>query len=74
VGAIQDWAFTGIHVVEPRIFDLCPREGTFSIITLYLDLAAEGHVVAPLDVSAHDWIDVGTPERLERAEAVFGGS
>jgi NDP-sugar pyrophosphorylase family protein len=74
VGPVRDWAFTGIHVVEPRVFDLCRMEGTFSIITLYLELAAQGHVVAPLDVSSYDWIDVGTPERLERAEAVFGGS
>jgi NDP-sugar pyrophosphorylase family protein len=59
-------------VVEPDIFGLSQRTGTFSIITLYLELAAEGYIVLPLDVSGHPWIDVGTPERLEEAERVAG--
>jgi NDP-sugar pyrophosphorylase family protein len=72
VGPLRRWAFTGIHVVEPDIFGLSQRTGTFSIITLYLELAAEGYIVLPLDVSRHPWIDVGTPERLEEAERVAG--
>ncbi|MFC1662014.1 nucleotidyltransferase family protein [Gemmatimonadota bacterium] len=73
VGSLRRWAFTGIHVVEPRIFDLVQRSGTFSVITLYLELAAEGHIISPVDVSDYDWIDVGTPERLEKAKEAFGG-
>lgn len=69
VGALRRLAFTGIHVVDPRIFDLSPRRGTFSIIDLYLELASQGHRIRPLDVTGHPWIDVGTPERLREAEA-----
>ena len=68
VGEVQALSFTGIHVVEPGIFQLSPRTGTFSIITLYLDLAAQGFRIQPLDVSDHPWIDVGTFDRLEEAE------
>ena len=32
------------------------------------ELAAQGYVIAPVDMSGHDWIDVGTPERLAEAE------
>jgi NDP-sugar pyrophosphorylase family protein len=67
-GEVARFSFTGIHVVEPRIFSLSERTGVFSIITLYLELAAQGHRIRPLDVSGHAWIDVGTPERLEEAE------
>jgi len=69
VDAIQHWSFTGIHVLEPSVFGLCRRTGTFSIITWYLDLAQQGYVILPVDMSQHEWIDVGTPARLAEAEA-----
>ncbi len=68
VGDLRRWSFTGIHVVEPGIFGLSDRTGTFSIITLYLELAAQGHMILPIDASDYDWIDIGTPERLAEAE------
>ena len=68
-GQLQSFAFTGIHVIDPKIFSLSDRESTFSIITLYLELAALGHRILPIDVSSFDWIDVGTRERLAEAEA-----
>ncbi len=69
VEAVRDFAFAGIHVVEPEILDLSDRTGAFSIRELYLDLAARGYRILPADVSAHAWQDVGTPERLSEAEA-----
>lgn len=72
VGAVRRWSFAGIHVVEPSIFELCERTGTFSIRTLYLDLARAGHRIQPLDVSAAEWFEVGSPERLAEAEARMG--
>ncbi len=69
VGAVRDFAFAGIHVVEPEILDLAERTGVFPIRELYLDLAARGYRILPADVSAHPWQDVGTPERLREAEA-----
>jgi NDP-sugar pyrophosphorylase family protein len=68
VGAVESFAFTGIHVVDPKIFTLTERTGTFSIITLYLELAAAGYTILPFDVSSFEWIDIGTREQLEEAE------
>jgi len=73
VGELRRYSFTGIHVVDPKIFSLSDRDGTFSIITLYLELAAQGYVVAPSDVSEYEWIDVGTPERLAEANRLTDG-
>ena len=70
-GPVRRMAFTGIHVVEPAIFKLTDREGSFSIIPLYLELAKAGWVIQPLDVSGEEWFDVGTPERLEKARRRF---
>jgi NDP-sugar pyrophosphorylase family protein len=68
-GAVREFAFAGIHVVEPEILDLAERTGVFPIRELYLDLAARGYRIRPADVSAHPWQDVGTPQRLREAEA-----
>jgi NDP-sugar pyrophosphorylase family protein len=69
VGPLRRWSFTGIHVLEPAVFDLAERTGRFTIVTWYLDLARRGYTVLPFDASAHAWMDVGTPERLAEAEA-----
>lgn len=71
-GAVVRRAFAGVQVVEPAVFGLCRRTGLFSIIDWYLDLAAEDHAILPVDVSTHDWIDVGTPERLAKAREIPG--
>ncbi len=68
-GAVRDVAFAGIHVVEPALPGLSTRTGAFPIVELYLDLAERGYVIRPADVTGHQWLDVGTPERLEEAEA-----
>ena len=71
IGEVHRRSFTGIHVVDPSIFGLSDRTGTFSIITLYLELAAAGCIISPIDVSDAEWFDVGTPERLEAARARY---
>ena len=71
VGLVSRLSFTGIHVVEPKVFKLSKRTGAFSIISLYLDLAAEGWIIHPVDVSRDEWFDIGTPSRLEDARARF---
>jgi len=72
VGPLRRWSFSGIHVVEPAVFDLSDRTGRFPIRTLYLDLAKRGYRILPVDVSAHEWLDVGTHARLAEAEAREG--
>jgi NDP-sugar pyrophosphorylase family protein len=72
VGELRHYSFTGIHVLESSVFGLSGRTGTFSIITLYLELAAQGYLISPIDVSAHDWIDVGTHDRLSEASRLVG--
>ncbi|MDH4044921.1 MAG: sugar phosphate nucleotidyltransferase, partial [Gemmatimonadota bacterium] len=69
VGPVEHWSFTGIHVLEPTVFDLAERTGCFSIVSWYLDLARQGYTILPVNVSGHAWIDVGTHERLAEANA-----
>ena len=62
-------AFTGIHVVAGELPRMLSEEGAFSIIRSYLRLAASGAELRDRDVTGAEWMDVGTPDRLEAARA-----
>ena len=62
------WAFAGIHVVSPAIFQKMTETGAFSIIDCYLRLAAAGEKIAAFDAGESYWRDLGKPESIERAE------
>lgn len=70
-GPLRRLAFTGVHVVEPRVFGLMSETGPFSIIDLYLRLAGEGEDIRASDVGDAEWFEIGTPERLAIARARF---
>lgn len=66
------FAFNGIHVVNPAIFDLMDGfEGKFSIVDLYLHLAKHSSIEG-VDVSKNRIIDVGKPAALLEAEMLIG--
>lgn len=70
-GDAQEWAFAGIHVISPAIFDLFEETGAFSIMRPYLRLAGAGHRIVPYDITGALWLEIGDPERLERARRIL---
>jgi MurNAc alpha-1-phosphate uridylyltransferase len=69
-GVVMPKAFSGIHVIDPALFSVMRQEGKFSMVDLYLDLAAD-HAVRGFDHSGSKLIDVGRPESVEKAEKLF---
>ena len=67
----QAFAFSGIHVISPRVFPLLTEEGPFSIITFYLRLAAQGENVLAFRADQYDWRDLGRLESIALAEKDF---
>lgn len=67
---LQDFAFSGIQIISSKVFPLIKQTGKFSIIDTYLDLAATQKIMA-YDHSGKILMDVGKPESLKAAEAVF---
>jgi NDP-sugar pyrophosphorylase family protein len=65
---VEALAFSGIHVVSPRIFSLLDGEGAFSIIDAYLRLAARGEAILAFRADGAYWRDLGRPENLLAAE------
>jgi MurNAc alpha-1-phosphate uridylyltransferase len=63
-------AYSCVVIYEPAIFDLIKQQGKFSIMDTYLDLAAE-HVILGYDHSGDNLVDVGKPESVAVAEALF---
>lgn len=67
----QALAFSGVHIISPRLLAKIEEEGAFSIITTYLRLAAQGERIIAFRADAYDWCDVGRPESLLRAALNF---
>jgi NDP-sugar pyrophosphorylase family protein len=64
-------AFSGIHVISPRIFPLLTEEGAFSIVPAYLRLAGQGEKVTAFRADEYYWRDLGKPENIRQAELDF---
>lgn len=68
--AVQELAFSGLHVIDPRIFSSMPEQEVFSIIDVYLQAAAHEDIWAfPHDYRL--WLDVGKKDQLEQAGQVL---
>ncbi len=63
----EELAFSGIHVISPRLLGMMSEEGAFSIIQCYLRLAGEGEKIVAYRADGDYWRDLGTPESVARA-------
>lgn len=63
-------AYSCVAVFEPSVFEHIPQRGKFSIIDSYLSLAAEFPIYG-FDHSGDKLVDVGKPESVAIAEALF---
>jgi NDP-sugar pyrophosphorylase family protein len=63
----QALAFSGIHIISPRIFELMLENGIFSIITAYLRLAGQGEKILSFRADGYYWRDMGRPDDVLQA-------
>jgi NDP-sugar pyrophosphorylase family protein len=61
-------AFSGIHVISPRLFSLMTEEGVFSIIAPYLRLAAQGEKIIAFRSDEYQWRDLGRLDDVTQAD------
>ena len=64
---LQPLAFSGIHVISPRLLPMITEEGVFSIIPTYLRLAAHGEKLLAFRADDNYWRDLGRPADLTQA-------
>jgi NDP-sugar pyrophosphorylase family protein len=71
---LQALAFSGIHIISPRLLANMEEEDVFSIITNYLRLAAQGEKIVAFRADEYYWRDLGRPENIvQAAEDLNGG-
>lgn len=63
-------AFSGISIFNYEFFNYLRLQGKFSLVDAYLTLA-KGHLIAGFDHTSDKWVDVGKPESVAVAEALF---
>lgn len=64
----QALAFSGIHMISPRLLSDMSEEGVFSIIATYLRLAGQGEKILAFRADEYYWRDLGKIEDLQQAE------
>jgi NDP-sugar pyrophosphorylase family protein len=68
---LQALAFSGIHVISPRMLSMLTEDGAFSIIDSYVRLAGQGENILGFRADQYYWRDLGKPESVLQAEKDF---
>ena len=64
-------AFSGIAVLDPSVLEVLPPcEIVYSIVPGHLNIA-KGHRISYFIHSSSDWMDVGTPQSLNKAQSWY---
>lgn len=61
-------AFSGVHVISPRLLEMLSEPGIFSIIDSYQRLATQGERILAFCADEYYWRDLGKPENVSQAE------
>jgi NDP-sugar pyrophosphorylase family protein len=64
---LYPYAFSGVHIVSPEIFNHLPTEECYSIVNTYLKLSKKFKILAYLHNSNY-WFDIGDSVKLKEAE------
>jgi NDP-sugar pyrophosphorylase family protein len=64
---LEPLAFSGIHVISPRLLKIITEDGVFSIIDTYLRLAGQGENISAFRADEYYWRDLGKPESVIQA-------
>lgn len=70
---LKPYAFSGIHIINPNIFNYLNQTGKFSIVDTYLELSKRD-LITGFDHSSDYWFDIGNTEKLENAEKFLKGN
>lgn len=65
LGRGPGFAFSGIHVISPRMLPMLTEDGAFSIIDSYIRIAAKGEKIIAFRADEYEWQDVGRLDDLE---------
>ena len=70
--SLGEFAFSGIHIISPRMLPLLGEVRKHSLTPFYLEIAKE-HTICGYPHNKDAWFDCGKPETLAQAEAYLKG-
>lgn len=65
----SEFAFSGIQVMNPEVFELMPDDDVFSLTELYLKIG-KTNIIKGFDHTSDFWIDIGKKDEYERLKNV----
>ncbi len=63
IGNLEPYAFSGLHIINPDIFEKIKEDGVFSIIDLYLRLSKNENIIY-YNHNNSSWKDLGRKENF----------
>lgn len=63
----QEFAFSGIHMVNKKALAYFPEEESFGLIPVYLEMS-KGQKISAMEINNNFWLDLGKPEAIEIAD------
>lgn len=69
-GELIKFAFSGIQIIDPKIFQFMPEKNIFSLVDLYLSIASKKQI-SYFDHSGSLFFDLGKKENLIQAEKFY---
>jgi mannose-1-phosphate guanylyltransferase len=70
-GKVTALAFTGVHIISPRMIEMMREDGVFSIIDVYLRLASLREKIQNFRADNYYWRDLGKLDQVQQAELDF---
>ena len=71
-GSVTPVPFMGVYVISPAALSKMAGPDPFSIIDFFLDLASAGGPIRAYRAEEARWADLGSVDRIEAAERLFG--
>jgi len=65
---LTKYSFSGVQIVDPKIFKYFPDKDVFSLVELYLSAAKVEKIIGYVH-NEDEWIDVGKIENIKKAES-----
>jgi NDP-sugar pyrophosphorylase family protein len=64
------FSFSGIQILDPKIFKYFPDKDVFSLVELYLNISLKEKIIGYVH-NQDEWVDVGKVENIKKAESFF---
>lgn len=61
----RELAFSGLHIIDPRIFNYLKKDAKFSIIDTYMEISQKQNILA-FEHESDFWVDMGNPAALKK--------